>query len=66
MTEFKTHHEALAAALALCVAARADSAAADVQAMAEKIAAGMPPETVQIVGDVVAVTLNVLVDTYKK
>jgi hypothetical protein len=66
MTEFKSHHEALAAALALCAVVPSDSAAADVQTMAEKIAAGMPRETVDLVGDVVAATLNVLVDTCKK
>ena len=62
MTELKNHPEALAAPLALCAVVPSDAVAADVQAMAEKIAAGMPQETVQIVADAVGATLKVVQD----
>ena len=65
MTELKNHPEALAAALALCAVVPSDAVAADVQAMAEKIAAGMPQETVQIVADAVGATLKVVQDCEK-
>ena len=60
MPELKNASQALAAALCLAATAKHESIAADITGHAESIAAGMYPEDVQVVKDVLEVALAVL------
>ena len=59
MNKIKSHPEALASCLALCVVASTDQKAAEAQELAEKIAAQMPDEIVAAVAIAVEATFRV-------
>ena len=59
MSKIKSHPEALASCLALCVVASTDQKAAEAQELAEKIAAQMPDEIVAAVAIAVEATFRV-------
>ena len=60
MPELKNASQALAAALCLAVTANHESIAADISNDAEAIAAGMTPQDVEQVKDVLEVAISIL------